>query len=119
MSTYAEIYLDQGVSFEFELTATEDDGSPMDLADYTFRGEAKRSYYTTRNVVEFAIDDINKASGTIVVSLTAEITETMKPGRYVYDVLGTDSQGQIIKIISGVLFVSPTATRPESQENNE
>ena len=113
MSTYAEIYVDQGVSFEFELTATEANNAPMNLSDFTFRGEAKRSYFTTQNVLEFTIDDAGKANGNIIATLTAEDTETMKPGRYVYDILGTDSGGEVRKLIGGVLFVSPSATRPE------
>ncbi len=50
-------------------------------------------------------------SGRILIELTAAQTTTIKPGRYVYDVVITDSFGVKNRVIEGMVLVTEGVTR--------
>jgi len=49
--------------------------------------------------------------GKIVISLGSTITQDLKPGRYVYDVLITDDQGVKSRVVEGMVLVREGVTR--------
>lgn len=46
------------------------------------------------------------ASGTVGIALTSGTTSSLKPGRYVYDVLLTDSSGVKTRVVEGSALVT-------------
>jgi len=46
------------------------------------------------------------ASGTVGIALTSGITSSLKPGRYVYDVLLTDGSGVKTRVVEGSALVT-------------
>jgi hypothetical protein len=48
----------------------------------------------------------------VVISLTDEQTATLKPGRWLYDVVIESDSGSRFRAIEGVITVNPSITRP-------
>jgi hypothetical protein len=85
--------------------------SPLDLSDYQVESQMRKwsgslSYISFTTFVE-----VPPTSGKISISLTAEETKNIKPGRYVYDVLIIDSFGQKNKVVEGMVLVREGVTR--------
>lgn len=90
-----------------------DSNSAFDLSTYTAESKMRKwsgsSLYT-----EFGVDIPNpKTSGRITLSLDSSVTSSLKPGRYIYDVvINTPGTGTTIKnrVIEGSVIVREGAT---------
>ena len=51
------------------------------------------------------------ATGKIKVGLSSAITTSIKPGRYVYDVLLTDGVGTVTRVVEGSVLVRAGVTK--------
>ena len=51
------------------------------------------------------------AGGVVTIGLSTTQTASLKPGRYVYDVLLTDNSGTRDRVVEGMVIVSQGATR--------
>lgn len=93
----------------FTLQGT-DSNSAFDLTSYT--AEAKmRKWSGSSSAIEFTIDiPLPKSSGKIVLILDSNTTSTIKPGRYIYDVVITSDMGIKNRVIEGMVLVREGAT---------
>ena len=112
MAIYADIIADQGSNFSSEITVTDVDDSPIDLTNYTARGQIRRTY-TSSNATSFTAAINNPTSGIVSISLSAAITSGMKPGRYVYDIEIVSNTNVITRVIEGQFILTPSVTRTE------
>jgi len=96
-------------SFNLENDATD---SPLDLTTYQV-GAQFRKWSGSSTSVSFATTVISPpSSGVVVLSLSPENTTSLKPGRYVYDILLTDNYTGIkTRIIEGMVLVREGVTR--------
>lgn len=69
----------------------------------------KSFYSSTANNFTATITD--NAAGEITLTMTASETASLKPGRYVYDLLITDDAGTKSRIVEGIVSVSPGSTQ--------
>lgn len=104
------LYVDQGSIFSSEFVVKQDDGSVADLSGYSARGKIKKSYSSASGVDMNAVVN-SPINGKISVLLTAETTSGMKPGCYVYDVVVDNSNGTVIRVVEGILVVTPGVTQ--------
>ena len=110
MAIYADITADQGSNFSSEITVTDVDDSPIDLTNYTARGQIRRTY-TSSSATSFAAVVSNPTSGIVSISLTSATTTNMKPGRYVYDVEIVSNTNIVTRVIEGQFILTPSVTR--------
>jgi hypothetical protein len=112
-SYVSNIVINSGSSFSqsYELVAS-DTNEELNLNGYTITSQL-RKYSGSLNAVSFATTAILPlSSGSIRISLTAEETTNLKPGRYVYDVILTKNQdGTKTRVIEGMVLVSEGVTR--------
>ena len=87
---------------------TDDNGDPINLSGFTANSEM-RKWYTSRKSIPF-ITSINTTSGIISLSLDANTTSCLTPGRYVYD-LEINNSGIISRVVEGIVTVTPALTR--------
>ena len=59
----------------------------------------------------FTTTIINATSGQIRVGLTTSQTAVLKPGRFMYDVLITDSSGEVTRVLEGAVLVREGVTK--------
>lgn len=110
MASKANLVVDQGSTFATVLTLTDDAGEKIDLTNVSANAMI-RKWYTSSNAVSFGTS-INTSDATITLSLSANQTNSMVAGRYVYDVELRDSgSGDTSRIVEGIVTVTPQVTR--------
>lgn len=108
---YVELTADQGTSFESRLDLTNDDGTAINVTDYVFLSQIRKSYYSntpTANIT-ITVDDAN--NGVIRMSMDPSVTANIKAGRYVYDLKMTSANNVTTRVIEGVITVTPQVSR--------
>lgn len=108
---YAELTIDQGTSFESTLDLIGDDGAAINVANYVFSGQIRKSYYSSNATANITITITNAANGNVKMSLNAATTSNIKAGRYLYDVKMTDTSNTVTRIVEGILTVTPQVTK--------
>lgn len=110
MAVVSNLIIDQGADFNVTITYNNDDGTAKDLTGYTVRSQMRRSYYSSSNVA-FVGTVTNAVLGELDLSLTSNVTNSLKPGRYVYDVEVVDPANKVTRIVEGIVTVLPGVTR--------
>lgn len=116
MAVYEEFTIDQGSDIAIQLDLINEDGSPKDLNNTAIRAYIKKSYsMSDDSAVKFTGTIINPASdGIATISLTNAQTNTLKKGRYVYDVelyfKDSNNQTYIERILEGRIQVTPSVS---------
>ena len=106
MATYSNIYIDQGSTYTSVIPVKDNNGLPLDLSDYSSRGQIRKSY--SSNVkVPFTTSITSPLEGKVSLSLTASQTRAMKAGRYVYDVEIYNGSDDVIRIAEGQVEINP------------
>lgn len=111
MAIKANLSIDQGADFITTLNVTDDDGLPMDLTGYS--GEAQmRKHYTSLTYYSFAVSVVSPAiNGEVSLSLSANATNAIPAGRYVYDCELTSGTGKKSRLVEGIVTINPQVTR--------
>lgn len=108
MAQRSSIYIDQGTDFSTTIDVFEDDGNEFDLSNYSYSGAIKK-VYSSSIASNFIISPLD--SNTLTVTLSGSASETLDPGKYIYDVVITNnSSGARTKILEGLAFILPTVT---------
>ena len=107
MAQKANITIDQGSTFSSGIDLLDDNDEPVDVSNYTARGQI-RKHYSSSNAVSFTT---TLSNGSLVISLTATQTAAMTAGRYVYDLELVDPANTVMRILEGIVTVTPEVTR--------
>ena len=107
MATKANITIDQGTTFNTSVALTDSYGNPLDLSAFTANSQI-RKWYTSSSAVNFTV---TITEGNISLSMNAASTANLTPGRYVYDVLLTDSQNSVTRVVEGIVTVTPRVSK--------
>jgi hypothetical protein len=107
---YADQYLEQGSTFNSQLTLTDDYGNPYNLSNFTVYSSAKKSYTSSNVAMTFTVTTVNAGAGIVALSLDAPTTANVPYGKYVYDVIVKDQFNVVSRILEGQIFVSPGVT---------
>ena len=109
MAIKAHIQIDQGANYSTSIDVTDDNGDPVELTGYTGAAQM-RKHYTSVTSYAFTVT-INAGQGTVDLSLTANTSNTIPAGRYVYDCELTDSNGKKSRLVEGIVTITPQVTR--------
>lgn len=117
MAQYEEFNIDRGSDVAIEIHLVNKDGSVKDLTNHAINAKLKKTY-TSDSADTLSFNSIiadPSTSGVATISLTNIQTDTLKNGRYVYDVemSFTDSAGDSIveRVLEGRVQVTPSVTR--------
>ena len=94
-------------TFELE---NSDSSSALDLTGYTITSQM-RKHAGSSTKTDFTTSIVSATAGRIKISLTDTVCAAIKPGRYVYDVLVTDSVGMKTRVVEGSVLVREAVTR--------
>lgn len=116
MAQNRDLTIDQGTDITVELHLKEENGAAKNLTGHTLRGKIKKNYDTTDNdqIFDWTTTVSAPASdGIALITLTNTTTDTMKPGRYVYDIelLSGDEDVIVERILEGKINVTPSVTK--------
>ena len=115
MAVYVNnITVDTGTNFYREFYLDNIDGTPLDLTGYTGKSEVRKHPESVGAATTFSVSFVDRSNGLIRLSLNRNETIKLKPGRYVYDVMFTDSSNKKSIVIEGMfnarLDVTPFQT---------
>lgn len=109
MAIINNLLIDQGSTFSVTINWTAEDGSYIDLTNYTANSQLRKSYYSA-NSITFTANISDAANGEVTLSLTPAQTANLKAGRYVYD-LNMSNANVITRLVEGIATVMPGVTR--------
>jgi hypothetical protein len=112
MALVQALYMDQGADFSTGITLYADGGMvPLDMTGYTFKAQMRKSYMSS-TAYTFTCTIADPASlGIVILTMSSSTTDTIKPGRYLYDIEMVDDTGYKTRPVEGVVIVSPQITQ--------
>jgi hypothetical protein len=109
MALKANITIDQGTSFATTIDVTDEEGNTIDLTGFTGAAQM-RKHYTSSAQTAFTVS-ITFSTGEVTLSMSANVTNNIAAGRYVYDCELNDGNGTISRLVEGIVTVTPGVTR--------
>src|ERR1044072_3125774 len=109
MATRLDLTVDQGTSFTTTIELTDANDVAFDLSLYTGAGQFRKNSDSS-SYAEFDIS-LDEDTGARTLTLTPHQPADLEPGRYVYDVELTDELNNIIRVIEGIVTLTPQVTR--------
>ncbi len=111
MAAYVEITIEQGANLSTTVTVSDTQGDSVNLSTYSAAAQLRKSYYSSSaNTLSATIT--GNSNGQITLSMTAANTANLTPGRYVYDLVITNStDNSKTRVVEGTAIVLPSVTR--------
>ena len=106
---YQDIFLEQGTTFFTQITLDGSNGVPFNLANYTVKSQARKSYYSVNPTINFDAIVYDANNGIIQLSASSAVTANVPAGKLVYDVV-IATGNTATRVLEGQIFVSPSAT---------
>lgn len=110
-----DITVEQGATFQLNITWKNPDTTPVNLTGYTARMQIREKHSSTTALVSLtsAAGDIvlGGVLGTIVVTIPATVTDDLTIKRGVYDLELISGSSFVTRLIEGCVNVTPEVTR--------
>ena len=111
MAAYLEITIEQGANLTSTVTVSDTQGDSVNLTTYSASAQLRKSYYST-SANNLTATITGNANGQITLSMTAANSAALTPGRYVYDLIITNSvDNSVTRVVEGTAVVLPSVTR--------
>jgi hypothetical protein len=108
---YQDQYIEQGTTFNIQLSLDDANGNPYNLTGFTVNSSAKRSYYSQNPSIVFNSIILDANNGIIQLSANSAVTANVSSSKLVYDVVITQtSTGVVTRVLEGQIFISPGVT---------
>ena len=110
MSAIGNIYVDAGTTYSNIITVTASNGQPIDLTGYTVASQMRKSYQSS---VAYNLNaSVYQAlTGKVKLQLTPEQSSAIPAGRWLYDVEITSPTGNRLRVVEGIVTVTPQITQ--------
>lgn len=108
----SNIVINSGSDFNQIFTLeSADSNSTINLTNFDIKSQL-RKHYSSNNYINFDCNIISPLEGKITIGLSTSITNSLKPGRYVYDIVITEPITQIkTRVVEGMALVREGVTR--------
>lgn len=110
MATQSNIFIDQGANYSNIITVSGTSGAALDITGYTVASQMRKSY-TSSTAYSLNAVLYNAAAGQVRLTLTADQSEAIPPGRYLYDLEITSAGGTRTRVVEGIVTVTPQITK--------
>jgi hypothetical protein len=110
MAAYvSNIVIDVGTDFIQTFNLEDSGNAPLDLTSYTGSSFMKKHPSSLTTTATFAVSFPSPTQGQLRISLGSTVTNGLKPGRYVYDVLISDGSIKT-RVVEGSAIVTAGVT---------
>ena len=109
MAVKANIIIDQGTDFSALIDVQSASDTVYNLSGYTVAAQMRKTYASS-TAVTFGTSH-NGVLGQISITLANSITNTLEPGRYMYDIEITSAGGAKTRVVQGTATVTAGITR--------
>ena len=110
MATVANIFIDQGSDYSNIVTVTASNGQPLNLTGFTVASQMRKSY-SSSVAYSFSASILSASLGRVRLQLNSTQSEAIPPGRYLYDVEVTSSNGSKTRVVEGIATITPQITQ--------
>ena len=112
MAQKANIQIDQRADF----IAQREISSYYNMTGYSLRDVTVtaqiRKHWESVNFYEFEIIIVDEDKGYFIIAMPHELTATIEPGRYQFDVkLTHNDTNSVYRLVEGIAYVNPAITR--------
>lgn len=107
MARYRNIYIDAGDTFLIRFNIYDDDGNLFANTSGFIGSGGLKTYFDSVGYTPFTTEI---SGSTLTLTLSAEDTEALKGGTYIFDAF-ISSASQTIKVIEGKAFVTDNVTQ--------
>lgn len=111
-----DFYVEQGATYQLDITWKQPDGTPVNLTDYTARMQFRKSKTSTdilfSGTTSNGIITLGGAAGTISITIPASTTDDFAFRSAVYDLELESAGGVVYRLVEGCVQVSKEVTRP-------
>lgn len=112
MAAYVELYMDQGATFNNIININDDlTNADINISGYSVTSQMRRSYYSANASANITCTVSDAFTGEITLSLTPQETANIKAGRYLFDVLIQTPGNSAVRLIEGIITVTPRVTK--------
>lgn len=109
MATISNLYVDAGATYSNIITVTASNGQALNLAGYTVASQIRKSYQSSV-AYTFAASIHDASTGKIRLQLTANASEAIPAGRWLYDVEITSGSTKT-RVVEGIVTINPQITQ--------
>jgi hypothetical protein len=110
VAAYSELFIEQYADFSTTIDVEDNQGDPIDFSQYSASAQFRKSYYS-ENAYFFDVEFDESVVGRLHLKMNGPSTGELSPGRYVYDIVVTDSDNYRTRVVEGIVVVTPGATR--------
>jgi hypothetical protein len=104
--------INTGTSFTKTFSILNDNGTELNLTNYDIKSQLRKSSQSNSYVNFISTAVSPPSSGVIKIELTPNSTNSLKSGRYLYDIIITNnSTGEKTRVAEGFAIVSRSITR--------
>tara|TARA_Y100000114_G_scaffold153321_1_gene173061 strand:- start:494 stop:829 length:336 start_codon:yes stop_codon:yes gene_type:complete len=111
MSGKLDITVEQGATFQRNITIKDSANVAINISGSTFQGQIRKRHQSATKEADFDFSITNATNGQFIASITAANTTTMEPGDFVYDIEWTQSDASVTRLLEGTATVTPQVTR--------
>jgi hypothetical protein len=106
MSVYVNnVVISAGSSFSQDLTLYQSGGSTINLTGYGISSYIRKHPDSITKTAEFSVGITSAIEGKINISMSSDISTSIKEGRYVYDILAIKPSGSKNIIVEGNVLI--------------
>ena len=106
----SNLVINAGSDFSQTFSLVEfDDSGPLNLNGFTVAAQF-RKHAGSSSKHDFTTNILNATDGELLISLSASASNVPKPGRYVYDILVTDTANTVTRVVEGSVMVRAGVT---------
>ena len=111
MAVYVNnITVNTGENFYRDFYLDNIDGTPLDLTGYTGKSEVRKHPESVGAATTFSLTFVDRTNGRFRLSLSKQQSSAVKPGRYSYDVMFTDSSNKKSIVVEGNVLATQEIT---------
>jgi len=107
MGIYQDIQADQGTDFSVPFYLRNPDGTSINVANYTYAGQVKYSYFTSNVSANLIITKTDSTNGNLTIGLDRANTANLRAGQYVYSVTQIDASNNKTILVEGNFLLNP------------
>ena len=110
-----DFYVEQGATYQLDITWKQPDGTPVNLTGYTARMQIRKTVKSTDPLISLTTTNgritLGGAQGTVTLEIAAEDTADFTTFCGVYDLEVEASDGTVTRLLEGQVEISREVTR--------
>jgi hypothetical protein len=112
MATITNLYIEQGSTFNSVVTLRNQDGTTLNLTNYSVKSQFRKSYQSSAaNNFTASVYGL-PTNGQVRLQLAASASSAIKAGRYLYDIEITNTiSNEKFRVLEGIIILTPEITQ--------